>query len=212
MAYLILFQDFVVCGSISQRKQLLTPNLFIRFLPGIEQYVSGVILFEETLYQNADDGTPFVDIMKSLGILPGIKVCAHHFTLTSGPFILTTFVLKAPIRFLTVLMTLASTRISRSTRASRHSPEPTESASPRASMTLTLVAPSTTPRVPDSPSGEPSYTSRTPSVPPLPRSPSTRTPTLSPVTPPSARPTALCLLLSPRCSWTVTSALRSLLP
>ena len=41
---------------------------------GIEQYVSGVILFEETLYQNADDGTPFVDIMKSLGILPGIKV------------------------------------------------------------------------------------------------------------------------------------------
>eukprot|EP00596_Hydrurales_sp_CCMP1899_P008605 CAMPEP_0119033212 /NCGR_PEP_ID=MMETSP1177-20130426/225_1 /TAXON_ID=2985 /ORGANISM="Ochromonas sp, Strain CCMP1899" /LENGTH=358 /DNA_ID=CAMNT_0006989773 /DNA_START=53 /DNA_END=1129 /DNA_ORIENTATION=+ len=41
---------------------------------GIEQYVSGVILFEETLYQNSDDGTPFVDIMKSLGILPGIKV------------------------------------------------------------------------------------------------------------------------------------------
>jgi hypothetical protein len=41
---------------------------------GIEQYVSGVILFEETLYQKADDGTPFVDIMKSLGILPGIKV------------------------------------------------------------------------------------------------------------------------------------------
>mmetsp|Transcript_23239 Transcript_23239/g.22392 ORF Transcript_23239/g.22392 Transcript_23239/m.22392 type:complete len:360 (+) Transcript_23239:49-1128(+) len=41
---------------------------------GIEQYVSGVILFEETLYQNADDGTPFVDIMKSLNILPGIKV------------------------------------------------------------------------------------------------------------------------------------------
>ena len=42
--------------------------------PGIEKYVSGVILFEETLYQNADDGTPFVEIMKSLNILPGIKV------------------------------------------------------------------------------------------------------------------------------------------
>ena len=36
--------------------------------------MSGVILYEETLYQNADDGTPFVEIMKSLNILPGIKV------------------------------------------------------------------------------------------------------------------------------------------
>jgi len=41
---------------------------------GLEQYISGVILFEETLYQIADDGTPFVDIMKSKGIIPGIKV------------------------------------------------------------------------------------------------------------------------------------------
>ena len=41
---------------------------------GIEEYISGVILFEETLYQNADDGTPFVEIMKKKGILPGIKV------------------------------------------------------------------------------------------------------------------------------------------
>lgn len=41
---------------------------------GIEQYISGVILFEETLYQKADDGTPFVDILKSKGIIPGIKV------------------------------------------------------------------------------------------------------------------------------------------
>eukprot|EP01038_Epipyxis_sp_PR26KG_P005395 gene5395-7479_t len=41
---------------------------------GIEQYISGVILYEETLYQNTDDGTPFVNIMKAKGILPGIKV------------------------------------------------------------------------------------------------------------------------------------------
>jgi len=41
---------------------------------GIENYISGVILFEETLYQKAADGTAFVDIMKSKGILPGIKV------------------------------------------------------------------------------------------------------------------------------------------
>lgn len=43
-------------------------------IKGIEQYISGVILYEETLYQRADDGTAFVDILKSKGIIPGIKV------------------------------------------------------------------------------------------------------------------------------------------
>ena len=33
-----------------------------------------VILFHETLYQKADDGTPFVDLIKAAGIIPGIKV------------------------------------------------------------------------------------------------------------------------------------------
>ena len=41
---------------------------------GIEEYISGVIMFEETLYQKADDGTQFVDVLKSKGIIPGIKV------------------------------------------------------------------------------------------------------------------------------------------
>lgn len=41
---------------------------------GLEKSISGTILFEETLYQNADDGTPFVDILKKKGIIPGIKV------------------------------------------------------------------------------------------------------------------------------------------
>ncbi|XP_012147475.2 fructose-bisphosphate aldolase isoform X1 [Megachile rotundata] len=40
----------------------------------IGQHISGVILFHETLYQKADDGTPFVELLKQRGILPGIKV------------------------------------------------------------------------------------------------------------------------------------------
>lgn len=36
--------------------------------------ISGVILFHETFYQKADDGTPFVKILNDLGIIPGIKV------------------------------------------------------------------------------------------------------------------------------------------
>lgn len=42
--------------------------------PEIENSISGVILFEETLYQKSDNGTPFVDLLKSKGIIPGIKV------------------------------------------------------------------------------------------------------------------------------------------
>jgi fructose-bisphosphate aldolase class I len=42
--------------------------------PGLSEYISGVILFEETLYDSAADGTPLVDIIKAAGIVPGIKV------------------------------------------------------------------------------------------------------------------------------------------
>jgi len=38
------------------------------------QYISGVILFDETLRQNAADGTPLVKVLESTGIIPGIKV------------------------------------------------------------------------------------------------------------------------------------------
>lgn len=40
----------------------------------ISNYISGVILYEETLYQKADDGTPFTTLLKNKGIIPGIKV------------------------------------------------------------------------------------------------------------------------------------------
>lgn len=40
----------------------------------MKNYVSGVILFEETLGQKAKDGTPLVDLIKQAGAVPGIKV------------------------------------------------------------------------------------------------------------------------------------------
>lgn len=40
----------------------------------VNENISGVILFHETLYQKAADGTPFAEILKNRGILPGIKV------------------------------------------------------------------------------------------------------------------------------------------
>ena len=41
---------------------------------GAEEFISGVILFDETLRQNAADGTSLVDVLKGVGIIPGIKV------------------------------------------------------------------------------------------------------------------------------------------
>ncbi|MBA3789508.1 fructose-bisphosphate aldolase class I [Patescibacteria group bacterium] len=42
--------------------------------PGIEEYLSGVILYSETLEQSANDGTPFAELLRKKGIIPGIKV------------------------------------------------------------------------------------------------------------------------------------------
>jgi fructose-bisphosphate aldolase class I len=42
--------------------------------PGLNEFVSGVILFEETLTQQSDDGTPLPEVLAKQGIVPGIKV------------------------------------------------------------------------------------------------------------------------------------------
>ncbi|KAJ9672556.1 hypothetical protein PVL29_025964 [Vitis rotundifolia] len=42
--------------------------------PNALSYLSGVILFEETLYQNTRDGKPFVEVLQENNVIPGIKV------------------------------------------------------------------------------------------------------------------------------------------
>jgi fructose-bisphosphate aldolase, class I len=41
---------------------------------GAEEFISGVILFDETIRQSSEDGTPFPRLLASRGIIPGIKV------------------------------------------------------------------------------------------------------------------------------------------
>jgi fructose-bisphosphate aldolase, class I len=41
---------------------------------GIEEFISGVILYDETIRQTTDDGTPFPAYLQARGIAPGIKV------------------------------------------------------------------------------------------------------------------------------------------
>jgi len=42
--------------------------------PDIGNFISGAILFEETLYQDSKEGKPFVELLNENGIIPGIKV------------------------------------------------------------------------------------------------------------------------------------------
>src|SRR5947207_4711939 len=53
---------------------------------GAEEFISGVILYDETIRQSASDGTPFPELLESKGIIPGIKVDmgAKPLALTSG--------------------------------------------------------------------------------------------------------------------------------
>jgi fructose-bisphosphate aldolase, class I len=41
---------------------------------GIGEFISGVILFDETIRQSARDGTPFPEVLRAQGAIPGIKV------------------------------------------------------------------------------------------------------------------------------------------
>src|ERR1700742_1149595 len=42
--------------------------------PAMKDHISGVILYDETIRQNAKDGTPLVKIIEAAGAVPGIKV------------------------------------------------------------------------------------------------------------------------------------------
>jgi len=47
---------------------------FLFTTEGAEEFISGVILYDETIRQSASDGTPFPELLQSKGIIPGIKV------------------------------------------------------------------------------------------------------------------------------------------
>ncbi|KEZ76878.1 class I fructose-bisphosphate aldolase [Salinisphaera hydrothermalis] len=64
--------DSIGVESTEQNRQAYRNLLFTT--AGAEEFISGVILFQETLFQKADDGTPFPDLLTDKGIIPGIKV------------------------------------------------------------------------------------------------------------------------------------------
>ena len=49
-------------------------EMLFRAGDAMKSYISGVILYDETLRQKAADGTPLVDVIKAAGAVPGIKL------------------------------------------------------------------------------------------------------------------------------------------
>src|SRR5438034_895699 len=53
--------------------------------PGLGDFISGVILFDETIRQKTNDGTPFPEALRQQGIIPGIKVDKGTSALANSP-------------------------------------------------------------------------------------------------------------------------------
>lgn len=60
-------------------------EMLVRADEAMRKYISGVILYEETLFQKAADGTPLVDVIRAAGSIPGIKVDAGAKPMTNFP-------------------------------------------------------------------------------------------------------------------------------
>ena len=54
-------------------------------IPGLSEAISGAILYDETIRQKKNDGTPFVKALLEAGIIPGIKVDAGATNLAGHP-------------------------------------------------------------------------------------------------------------------------------
>jgi fructose-bisphosphate aldolase class I len=69
--------------STEERRRFYREMLFTT--EGAAEFISGVILYDETIRQQAADGTPLVEILTGAGIMPGIKVDAGAKDLANFP-------------------------------------------------------------------------------------------------------------------------------
>ena len=64
--------DAIGLESTEEHRRLYRQLLFTA--PGMEESIGGVIMYDETIRQSADDGTSFSELLASKGVIPGIKV------------------------------------------------------------------------------------------------------------------------------------------
>jgi fructose-bisphosphate aldolase, class I len=75
--------DSIGVESTEENRRAYRDMLFTT--PGAEEFISGVILFDETIRQKSADGTPFPELLASKGIIPGIKVDKGAKPLANAP-------------------------------------------------------------------------------------------------------------------------------
>jgi fructose-bisphosphate aldolase class I len=66
------FDDIHVVSTEESRRDY--REMLFRSSEAMTRYISGVILYDETIWQNAKDGTPLLKIIEQSGAIPGIKV------------------------------------------------------------------------------------------------------------------------------------------
>jgi fructose-bisphosphate aldolase class I len=64
--------DSIGVESTEENRRFYRQLLFTT--PGMEESIGGVIMYDETLRQATDDGTPFAELLAAKGVVPGIKV------------------------------------------------------------------------------------------------------------------------------------------
>src|SRR5687768_3959482 len=75
--------DSIGLESTEENRRAYRDMLFTT--PGLEEWVSGVILYDETIRQSSADGTPFPELLSGRGIIPGIKVDTGAKELAGAP-------------------------------------------------------------------------------------------------------------------------------
>merc|ERR1719313_2564371 len=63
----------ILAGDENTRENRVAYREMMIRAPGLEEHISGMIMYEEALFDSAKDGTKFVDLLNTAGILPGIK-------------------------------------------------------------------------------------------------------------------------------------------
>ncbi|MGH8283956.1 MAG: class I fructose-bisphosphate aldolase [Gammaproteobacteria bacterium] len=76
---------FKAIGLVSTEEARRAYRELLFTTPGVEKFISGVIMYDETIRQKTRDGVPFADFLARLGIVPGIKVDKGAKALANSP-------------------------------------------------------------------------------------------------------------------------------
>src|SRR2546425_8495580 len=69
-----LTKRFVALGIESTAQSRRTYREMLFTPPGVAEFISGVIMYDETIRQKSSSGMPLPQVLSSQGIIPGIKV------------------------------------------------------------------------------------------------------------------------------------------